>query len=77
MTEIINCADDELYMSIRASLMRQLRLETPEENLFIHEITLEATAGAREYMKELEEAIVNLQETVKRLSKIDTRPADS
>jgi hypothetical protein len=62
---------DELYSAIYAKLMSRLTLDTPEEQLFIQELSHLATDGAEEFIHELEEALEHLQATVKRLSHVD------
>ena len=61
--------NQELYDSIRESIGRFIRLETDEENLFLHEVTLLAVDGAHSYVKDLEESVGHLRETIKRLTK--------
>mgnify|MGYP001550956519 CR=1 FL=1 len=61
--------NQELYDSIYGSLVSTIRVETAEENLFLHELTLQAVAGAEAYMTDLQESIGHLKETIKRLSK--------
>lgn len=63
---------DELYTSIYNSLIKQIDIESSEEAKFIHNITLAAREGVKEYVTDLEEAVTHLQETVKRLSRVDT-----
>jgi len=62
---------DELYDSIYSSFIKHRQVETEEDKLFVHELTLEALEGAKVYITDLEEAVVHLQETVKRLSYVD------
>lgn len=61
--------NQELYDHIYASFIKHRRVETPEEQLFVHELTREAMWGAQEYVKDLEESAVHLKETIRRLSK--------
>lgn len=61
--------NQELYDAIYFSIARHIRIETTEENLFLHEITLEAMAGAESYMKDLQESVDHLKETISRLVK--------
>lgn len=63
---------DELYTSIYNSLIKQIDIESSEEAEFIHNITLAAREGVKEHITDLEEAVKHLQETVKRLSRVDT-----
>lgn len=60
---------EELYSAIYAKLMTRLTLDSPEERLFIQEITSLATAGVEDYILELEEAVEHQQNTIKRLSR--------
>lgn len=61
-------SDNELYDNIYASFAKHRRIETSEDKLFVHELTLEAVSGAKVYLADLEEANTHLRETVKRLS---------
>ena len=61
--------NQELYDSIYFSLTGMIDTETEEKRRFINDIALLATAGAQEYIYELEEAMDHLKETIKRLSK--------
>lgn len=59
----------ELYNSVYASFIKHREVETPEDRLFVHEITLEALEGIYPYIDDLEECIKHLTDTIKRLSK--------
>jgi len=62
-------SNNELYNHIYCSLVKHRKVETPEDKLFVHELTLEACEGAEEYLRDLEEANEHLKESVKRLSR--------
>jgi hypothetical protein len=57
----------ELHDMIYASLVRHRTVETGEDMIFVHELTLEALEGILPYIRELEEAISHNQATIKRL----------
>lgn len=63
---------DEVYTLIHDALSEKISLDSQESKKFVHEITLTARAGVVEYVRELEEALGHLQETVKRLSRVDS-----
>lgn len=64
--------EDELYNHIYSELVTKITPSSPEEILFLHEIATLAHRGVQKYTGELEEAVGHLQETVKRLSKVDS-----
>lgn len=64
--------ENELFDSIREALEGSLRPATPDEHTFVLEVAVLASKAASEHAKDLNEAISHLQETVKRLSKLDT-----
>lgn len=59
----------ELYDYIYDALTELIDVETEEKSLFVHKITSLATKGAEQYLEEVEEALVHLKETVKRLTR--------
>jgi hypothetical protein len=60
--------NQELYDRIYESLLKHQYLETEEVKTFIHEFILQASKGIDEYLKDLEETVIHLRETVHRLS---------
>lgn len=64
---------EELYQNVYSSiynhLLKEIRIEEPHERAFVEALALTASEGVVEYVRELEEALGHLQETVKRLSK--------
>lgn len=64
--------ETELYSVIYAALMEKVPADTADEKLALHHLTLIASDAAAHHFAELLEAVGHLQETVKRLSKVDT-----
>lgn len=62
---------DELLFEIHKALRASLTPRTEEEDQFIYEVTHIVGEAAYRHVVELEEAIVHLKETIKRLSKPD------
>lgn len=65
----MNSNEEELYNYIYASFIKHRVVDSKEEKLFVHELTLEAVEGALEYIEDMSEAIGHLMTTIKMLSK--------
>jgi hypothetical protein len=61
--------NQELYQNILSSLLKEITIDTSEEHEFISRITHSACKGAENYVKELEESVGYLRDTIKRLNK--------
>lgn len=60
---------DEVYNVIHDALTKRIDSADHETRVFIHEVALTARSSVIDYVRDLEEAVGHLQETVKRLSK--------
>ena len=61
--------NQELYQYILSALLKEITIDTPEEQVFISRITNSACIGAGKYIKDLEESVSHLKETIRRISK--------
>jgi len=64
--------EDILYTSIYNHLIKEIKIEEEYEKRFIDALVKTATEGVQEYVRDLEEAVAHLQDTVKRLSHVDS-----
>jgi archaellum component FlaC len=61
--------NQELYDSIYSSLTEVIDVKSAWEQEFLNKLTIQAVAGAQEYVNDLEESVGHLKETIKRLTK--------
>lgn len=61
----------ELYERIHDSLAKHYQILTDEDAKFVAEIATHATLGALEYVNDLEEALVHLRDSVRRMGKVN------
>lgn len=61
--------NQELYDLIHDQLSSKIDISEEEMSLLVHELTCLATSGAEEYLRDLQESVEHLRETVTRLVK--------